>query len=272
MNHEQRQPLPIRNSRKWRKEVLMKAFDIEFYAGSKDRLVEDLVEHSTDRYSYVVTPNVNHIVQLESDHDLKRSYAVARHRICDSRVLLPLLRMLRVPVEDAIPGSTLTEELIDIAEQRAWNVTVIGCEDEDIQHLRARYPHITFHHHNPPMGFINSEEAIQACLSFVIEHPSNLVVLSVGCPRQEILAQKIFETDQAVGIGLCVGASINFLSGRIKRAPLWMQRYSLEWLHRAFTEPRRLVGRYARDAFRILPILLREFKLRQSLFMGGAPR
>lgn len=247
-------------------------FDIEFYAGPKDRLIDDLVAHSTEKYSYIVTPNINHVVQLETDRDLKRAYAVARHRICDSRVLLPLLRMLRVPVEDAIPGSTLTAELIDIAEERAWDVTIIGCEDDDIARLRERFPNITFHHHNPPMGFINSEEAIQACLSFVIEHPSNLVVLSVGCPRQEILAHKIFETDQAVGIGLCVGASINFLSGKLRRAPLWMQRYSLEWLHRAFTEPRRLVGRYARDAFLILPILLREFKLRQSLFMGGAPR
>ena len=154
----------------------------------------------------------------------------------------------------------------------AWDVTIIGCEDDDIARLRERFTNITFHHHNPPMGFIDNEEAIQACLSFVVEHPSHLVVLSVGCPRQEILAHKIFETDQAVGIGLCVGASINFLSGKLQRAPMWMQRCSLEWLHRAYTEPRRLVGRYARDAFLILPILLREFKLRQSLFMGGAPR
>ncbi|SHM15558.1 polymer biosynthesis protein, WecB/TagA/CpsF family [Pseudomonas punonensis] len=272
MNREQQESLPVRDTRKKHEEVLMKAFDIEFYAGTKDRLIEDLVEHSTDKYSYIVTPNVNHVVQLETDRDLKRAYAVARHRICDSRVLLPLLRMLKVPVEDAIPGSTLTADLMNIADERAWNVTIIGCEDDDIARLRERFAHVTFHHHNPPMGFIDSDEAVQACLSFVVDHPSNLVVLSVGCPRQEILAHKIFETDQAVGIGLCVGASINFLSGKLQRAPMWMQRYSLEWLHRAYTEPRRLVGRYARDAFLILPILLREFKLRQSLFMGGAPR
>jgi len=272
MNREQQESLPARDTRQWRKEVLMKAFDIEFYGGTKDRLIEDLVEHSTEKYSYIVTPNVNHVVQLETDRDLKRAYAVARHRICDSRVLLPLLRMLKVPVEDAIPGSTLTAELMNIAEERAWSVTIIGCEDDDITRLRGRFPNVTFHHHNPPMGFIDNDEAVQACLSFVVEHPSHLVVLSVGCPRQEILAHKIFETDQAVGIGLCVGASINFLSGKLQRAPMWMQRCSLEWLHRAYTEPRRLVGRYVRDAFLIMPILVREFRLRQSLFMGGAPR
>ncbi|TBU88178.1 WecB/TagA/CpsF family glycosyltransferase [Phytopseudomonas dryadis] len=250
----------------------MKAFDIEFYGGSKQGLIEDLADHSTDKYSYVVTPNVNHVVQLETDRNLKRAYAVARHRVCDSRVLLPMLRLLRVDVAEAIPGSTLTEELVQLAEERAWHVTVIGCEVDDMQHMRERYPHITFHHHNPPMGFIEDEQEVQACLSFVIDHPSNLVVLAVGCPRQEILALKILETDQAVGIGLCVGASINFLSGRTRRAPQWMQRWCLEWLHRAGTEPRRLIGRYARDAVLILPILFREFKLRQSLSMGGAPR
>ena len=249
-----------------------KAFDIEFYGGSKQQLIDDLVAHSADKYSYVVTPNVNHIVQLETNLDLKRAYAMARQRICDSRVLLPLLRWLKVPVQDAIPGSTLTEELIDTAEQRAWTVTVVGCEVEDIEQLRKRYPNITFNHHNPPMGFIDDEQAVQDCLSFVIDNPAHLVVLSVGCPRQEILALKIFETDKAVGIGLCVGASINFLSGRIRRAPLWVQRCSMEWLHRAFTEPRRLAGRYVRDAVLIVPILIREYKLRQSLFLGGAPR
>jgi exopolysaccharide biosynthesis WecB/TagA/CpsF family protein len=64
----------------------------------------------------------------------------------------------------------------------------------------------------------------------------------------------------AIGVGLCVGASLAFLSGKIKRAPPWMQRLSLEWLHRLYTEPKRLTRRYAVDAYRILPIIARQFR------------
>lgn len=248
----------------------MKAFDIDFYSGSKDALIAEIIDASQQPYRYIVTPNVNHIVQLEHDRELKRAYANASHRVCDSRVLYPLLKALQVKVEEPIPGSTLTEELIQLADERAWRVSVIGCESEDIEVLRQRYPGITFFHHNPPFGFIDDEHAVQACLAFILEHPAQLNILSVGCPRQERLALKVFESGQAVGVGLCVGASLNFLSGRVQRAPAWIQRLSMEWLHRMCTEPRRLTKRYLLDALRVIPVILRQFRHKHSLHTGGA--
>jgi UDP-N-acetyl-D-mannosaminuronic acid transferase (WecB/TagA/CpsF family) len=57
---------------------------------------------------------------------------------------------------------------------------------------------------------------------------------------------------------LCVGASISFLSGSVRRAPKWIQKIKLEWLHRVSQEPTRLAGRYLRDAFKFMPILFKE--------------
>jgi N-acetylglucosaminyldiphosphoundecaprenol N-acetyl-beta-D-mannosaminyltransferase len=235
----------------------MKAFDIEFYSGSKDELIREISDVSREAFSYIVTPNVQHVVQLEHDEALKKAYDKARHRVCDSRVLLPLLRAGSVQLEDAIPGSTLTEELIRLADRHRWEVCVIGCEPANMSRLRDRFPGVTFHHYYPAMGFIKDERAVEACVDFVARHPSRLVVLALGCTTQEVLALKLLESGNCKGVGLCVGGSLNFLAGAVQRAPRWMQDFSLEWLHRICTEPKRLTGRYTRDAVRFLPIMMR---------------
>lgn len=238
----------------------IRGFDIDFYNGSNAELIDHIIDASERSFSYIVTPNVNHVVRLEDDLELRRAYADASHRICDSQVLKRLMTLMRIPVPDVIPGSTLTAELMDIAEAKAWRVTVIGSDASEIDTMRQLYPKVTFFHHNPPMGFYDNQREVQACLDFVIAHPAELVVLAVGCPRQEMLGQLIHADGRALGVGLCVGASINFLSGKVRRAPKWMQSMSLEWLHRMCTEPRRLVKRYATDAVRLIPILVRQLR------------
>jgi N-acetylglucosaminyldiphosphoundecaprenol N-acetyl-beta-D-mannosaminyltransferase len=71
----------------------------------------------------------------------------------------------------------------------------------------------------------------------------NIVWIGLGCPKQELwMAQHAARVPGAIMIG--VGAAFDFLSGRIPRAPRWMQNSGLEWLHRLLTEPRRLWKRY----------------------------
>jgi exopolysaccharide biosynthesis WecB/TagA/CpsF family protein len=62
--------------------------------------------------------------------------------------------------------------------------------------------------------------------------------------QQGIVARRIADHSQATGIGLCVGASIDFLTGKQRRAPLWVQKAGLEWLYRLLSDPRRLASRY----------------------------
>lgn len=236
------------------------AFDINLYNQSRDELIESISAASERRFSYIVTPNVNHVVQLEHDEALQWAYAGASHRVCDSRVLQMVLTLIGQPVQEVIPGSDLTSTLMDIAQSRSWRVCVIGCGKGDMAELKRRYPRITFFHHDPPMGFITQPREVSTCIDFVAANHAQLTVLSVGCPRQEVLARKILDDGRSRGVGLCVGASLNFLSGKVQRAPLWMQQTSLEWLHRMCSEPGRLIKRYAVDAIRVIPIILRNLR------------
>ena len=233
------------------------AFGVSFYTGSKAALLAAVREGVKQPYSFVVTPNVDHLAQLQHNAALRAAYSKARLRLCDSRVLMPLLQRLGVAVEEVIPGSDLTNELLRWADSERLRIVLVGASNEECTKLRNLYPGITVYHHNPPMGFIDRPDEVRRCLEFIRQHPSELVFYAVGAPRQEILASSI-ESHERTGMGFCIGASISFATGSIKRAPRWMQNCKLEWLHRMLSEPRRLVRRYVHDALFIVPAYRRE--------------
>ena len=233
------------------------AFGVSFYTGSKAALLAAVREGVKQPYSFVVTPNVDHLAQLQHNAALRAAYSKARLRLCDSRVLMPLLQRLGVAVEEVIPGSDLTIDLLRWADSERLRIVLVGASNEECTKLRNLYPGITVYHYNPPMGFIDRPDEVRRCLEFIRQHPSELVFYAVGAPRQEILASSI-ESHERTGMGFCIGASISFATGSIKRAPRWMQNCKLEWLHRMLSEPRRLVRRYVHDALFIVPAYRRE--------------
>jgi exopolysaccharide biosynthesis WecB/TagA/CpsF family protein len=239
------------------------AFGIDFYSGNKKALLAYIREGIKQPYSYVVTPNVDHLVQLENDGELRNAYAKARWRLCDSRILLSLLSRLGVHIDEAIPGSDLTLDLLKWADQDRLRVVLIGSATSEADKLRALYPGIDLYHYNPPMGFIKKPDEVQRCLQFVRDNPSDLVLYAVGTPRGEVLAG-LTQPQERSGMGFCIGASISFATGTIKRAPRWMRESKLEWLHRMCLEPRRLAKRYFIDAIYIVPAYIREKNSRQK--------
>ncbi len=239
------------------------AFGVDFYTGSKASLLSDIAQAVHKPYSYVVTPNVDHLVLLQRSKALREAYAGARLRICDSRILELLMRRLGIAIEQTIPGSDLTLDLLRWADKQRLRLVLIGSTDEECERLRILYPSICLFHYNPPMGFIDRPDEVERCLRFVRNNPSELVFYAVGAPRQEILASLI-RRDERTGMGFCIGASISFATGTLKRAPRWMQRMRLEWLHRMLGDPRRLVKRYLEDAMFLPAAYLRERRLRKQ--------
>lgn len=90
--------------------------------------------------------------------------------------------------------------------------------------------------------------SLDSYISFLRHHMRpgrfNLIVLAMGMPKQEMLAARIKQELQGKGLIICGGAIVDFQAGRFKRAPDWIQKYSLEWLYRLLKEPKRLFKRY----------------------------
>jgi N-acetylglucosaminyldiphosphoundecaprenol N-acetyl-beta-D-mannosaminyltransferase len=181
-------------------------------------------------------------------------YERAWRVFCDSRVLsrLAWFRGLRLPV---ITGSDLTARLIARAEEQRLTIALVGPTAAACAALESRFPGINVEFHTPPMGFINSEHEVQKCIDFAIKTQAPLIFLAVGMPQQEILACRIADHPEARGVGLCIGASIDFLTGKQRRAPVWVQNAGFEWLHRLLADPRRLAWRYLVECPRIFYLI-----------------
>jgi N-acetylglucosaminyldiphosphoundecaprenol N-acetyl-beta-D-mannosaminyltransferase len=226
-----------------------------FDTGSIDDAVCNILAEKGGCFKYVVTPNVHHMVRLlEDPTTVQPLYERAWRVYCDSRVLscLARFRSLRLPV---ITGSDLTALLIARADEQRLRIALVGPTAVACTALKRRYPGLDAVFHTPPMGFINSDDEVQMCIDFVIKTQAPLVFLAIGMPQQEILARRIADRPEARGVGLCIGASIDFLTGKQHRAPLWVQKAGFEWLHRLLSNPRRLAWRYFVECPRIFYLI-----------------
>jgi N-acetylglucosaminyldiphosphoundecaprenol N-acetyl-beta-D-mannosaminyltransferase len=95
---------------------------------------------------------------------------------------------------------------------------------------------------SPPFGELSTTD-LEAARDRIRAARADLVWVGLGSPKQDRIAERLRELD-AAPVLLCVGAAFDFVSGAKRRAPLWMQRAGLEWLHRLASEPRRLWRRY----------------------------
>lgn len=213
----------------------------------------------TDRCDFVVTPNADHLIRLEENESFRTLYAQAGFILLDSRFIAKLIRLTRGVSLPVCAGSDLTAELLTKVIAADDALILIGASDPQASTLESRYGLRKLAHHNPPMGFIKDADAVEACLDF-IEHrsPFRFCFLAIGSPQQEIIAQKLKERGRARGLVLCVGGSINFLTGEERRAPKWLQNLGLEWTFRLLQAPKRMGHRYLVRGPKLFSLLRRQ--------------
>ncbi len=194
------------------------------------------------RFSYVVTPNADHIDRLWRIPRLRVVYTHAMLCLLDSQLIGNCAHFLGLRRPEVVTGADLTEALL--ARLEGVRVAVIGMTAKDFAALAMRYPKIIFLHHQPPMGLLENVPAFSAACDFIRDSHCPFTFIALGSPVQELLAYAVAKKRDAVGIGLCIGAGLEFCAGTARRAPLWMRRRGLEWLHRLLHDPVRLAGRY----------------------------
>lgn len=218
----------------------------------------------------VVTPNVDHFsrLNLESGDDFSSAYASASMIICDSRIIKMVSGVLGHKLNNVVPGSDLTKKLLTQKWLVSSKLCVIGGLEGEIASVSARYGLARLSHYNPPMGFIKNPLEIDKCVNFVCQSDAEYVFLAVGSPRQEVLAKIIQDRLALLGketrFIFCIGASFDFLSGKISRAPRWVQVLCLEWLHRALSEPRRMIPRYYKNFVWLTKIMIKHIILKMG--------
>lgn len=220
------------------------------------QFVRTAAQFGTERFGYVVTPNADHVIRFYDDPSFRATYAGAEFALSDSRFLsyvLKLTKGLNVPV---CTGSDLTAQLIARVAQPHDRLVLIGGSTEQAATLTQKFGFTDLRHVNPPMGFIRDPAAVAEVLDFIEQQsPFRFCLLAFGCPQQEIIAQKLKQRGVARGLVLCIGASVDFMTGKEKRAPRLLQQLGLEWAFRLAQSPRRLFKRYVIRGPRVFNVL-----------------
>jgi len=234
------------------------------FGGALDA-IEALIQQR--RGGLVFTPNVDHVVIAERRPDFRDAYAAADLSLADGKPIVWSSRLLGEPVPEKISGSDLVLPLMDRAAARGWRVFLLGAgpgvAEAAADRLRARGVAIVGT--AAPMVCMDpgksDPEGNAAVATIRAAHP-DLVLVAFGAPKQELwMHHRCSELTPAVLLG--IGASLDFVAGRVRRAPSWISHAGLEWLWRLLREPRRLWWRYLVEDPRFLAILWRELRHRR---------
>ena len=221
--------------------------------------IKMLVER--DMPSYIIEVNVDVLVKIEKDPQLKQITDQADLVLVDGKPLMWIAQWQKNPVKAKISGSDLVQTICEEAQKEEYSVFIVGGRDgasiQAADNMRAKYPGIRIvGTYEPPLGFEQSQEEVEQMNQMILRAKPDILFACLGCPKQE---KWVYENHKKYGakVSLCAGASVDFMAGRVRRAPKWMREHGLEWLYRFLMEPRRLFKRYFIDDMKIVFLMWR---------------
>ncbi|HEX4367006.1 MAG TPA: WecB/TagA/CpsF family glycosyltransferase [Rhodopila sp.] len=209
-------------------------------------------------FALVTTPNAQHVVAA---HRLNPLFTQPHDRawlvLNDSRIVgLLATRLFGAPMAVAA-GSDLTAMLFRDHIRPDDTLTIIGASDEVERRLRSQFGMRHIARYDPPMGFYRDDAEIERCVDFILAHPARYVFLAVGAPQSETVACRVLDRGGATGVALCIGSSLHFVTGVVRRAPAIFRKLHAEALYRLMQNPRRHARRVFVESLPVLSIGLR---------------
>lgn len=207
----------------------------------------------------LATANVDFLAQVQSDDTLRRILVDADLILCDGTPLIWMSKWLGDPLPERVAGSDLVPLLLDLAQEKGHRVFFLGGRDEVVaiaeDKIKERWPRLQIAGmYSPPFAPMDKMDHAGICQR-IREAKADMLFVSFGCPKQEKWLAMNYR-DAGVPVAIGVGATIDFLAGAVKRAPVWMRKTGLEWFYRVAQEPKRLAGRYWTDIRIVGPGLL----------------
>lgn len=208
--------------------------------------------------SYVVTPNVDHIVKLEKDEEFKKVYSEADLIVTDGMPLIWISKLLKTPIKEKVSGSDLFPKVCELAAEKNYTLFLLGAAtgvaEKAAKNLCKKYKGLDIvGMYSPSYGFEENENEINEIIRMINGCKPDILAVGLGAPKQEKFIYK-YKEQLGVPISLAIGATIDFEAGNIKRALKWMQKSGFEWFYRLCKEPKRMFKRYIIDDLKIIKI------------------
>lgn len=218
----------------------------------------DFVEKKA--FAHLIGVNADKYLQMLDSPEMDRIVRRCELINADGASMILAARKLGVDIPERVAGVDLMHELCSVSEQRGYSIYLLGARQEVVEKTKAvleeKYPGIQIVGYRN--GYFSESEfddiaaEVQAC------NPA-IVFVGITSPKKERLIEH-FRSLGMRGSYVGVGGTFDVVSGKIPRAPMWMQRMKLEWLFRLMQEPRRLFKRYAVGNTRFLYLVHKEKK------------
>ena len=213
------------------------------------------------RKAYVVEVNVDVMIKIEKDEELRRITEDADLVLVDGQPLVWVAKLYRRPVKEKVSGSDLSIELCRMAAERGYTMFILGGKegvaDQAKAKMEAQYPGLqVVGTCAPPLGFEKDEAELAKVRQAISAVSPDIVLCCLGCPKQEKWIDANWR-DVDARVFLCAGATVDFLAGNVKRAPAWISRIGMEWFYRFLMEPRRLFKRYFIDDMHLFRLIFK---------------
>jgi len=224
--------------------------------------------------AYLATANLDFAAQASADVELQRILVEAALVLCDGTPLFWASRLAGKPLRERVAGSDLVPRLAAHAEQRGYKIFLLGGEpailEKAAENLSRKHPLL------PPVGFYSPPFASlqdldhEGILARLQEARPDILLVAFGCPKQEKWISMHYRT-LGVPCSIGVGATVDFLAGKVLRAPGWVSALGLEWIYRLSQEPKRLFGRYWKDLCFLCSQSWREYQVSRATQCLASP-
>ena len=205
--------------------------------------VENAIESKKQLHHVVV--NAGKIVDMQTDLQLRKSVNESDIINADGQSVVWASKILGKPLKERVAGIDLMINLVQIAHQKNYKIFLLGAKEDVVKKVVEMYSkqyssNLVAGYRN---GYFNKEDE-EKIAKQISDSGANMLFVAISSPIKENFLSDNKELLKNVNFIMGVGGSFDVIAGKVKRAPLWMQRNGLEWFYRFIQEPKRMWKRY----------------------------
>ena len=189
--------------------------------------------------------NAGKIVAMQEDIDLRKSVNDADIINADGQAVVWASKFLRKPIKERVAGVDLMDNLVRMAAKNNYKIYLLGAKEEVVSKLTQIYSEkygdkLVAGYRN---GYFKKEEEADI-VKDIAQSGAQMLFVAISSPIKENFLYRHREALSEVNFIMGVGGSFDVFAGKVKRAPLWMQKIGMEWFFRFLQEPKRMWRRY----------------------------
>ncbi|MCK0191664.1 WecB/TagA/CpsF family glycosyltransferase [Arenibacter sp. F20364] len=220
-------------------------------------IVDNSISQGKQLHHVVV--NAGKIVAMQKDLQLRKSVNESDLINADGQAVVWASKVLGKPLKERVAGIDLMENLVKLAHQKNYKIFFFGAQEEVVKKVVDTYtnqfsPNIIAGYRN---GYFKKNDE-QSIAQEIGKSGANILFVAISSPTKENFLYENKALLQKINFVMGVGGSFDVIAGKVKRAPLWMQKSGLEWFFRFSQEPKRMWKRYLVGNSKFVRLVIRE--------------